>query len=131
MYFTEDKNTGLPSKFVLSASGGFLLTGGTEKVNDNVHMILAFNGFFRIYAQDFVPALMILIQKPVSVILSLKTLILSRLLKTFSKYVEYAQVSSISLVYENDARKKIGIALEYTYKLDPKISNKLVTYLNV
>jgi len=129
-YYRKDKNTGLPAKFQLN-NGRFQLVGGTEKVNDNIYFFFRFHSWWRIYANDFIPEILWLLQKPIAIISQLKTLILGNISLSFRKYIQFATLDQIAIHYEQTDRKTFGIAIEYTYDLEPAQTEKIVEYLNI
>lgn len=129
-YYREDMNVGLPAKFTLE-NGRLKLIGGTEKVNDNIYFYLRFRNWFRVYSNDFVPEVLWLLQKPISIISQLKTLILGNLSLSFRKYITFANLLSININYDPSDRKTFGISMEYEYALNPEETQKIVEYINI
>lgn len=115
--FVEDKNVGLMSSFNI-VNGKFELTGGVVKCQDNVRMLIAFGGWFRLMKPDFCVNLFWLIGKPTSWVATFKTVILGRFSIAAQKYATFIKIQKAN-VFSNPAnRKEITIGIEYTYTLD-------------
>ena len=111
---------GLSCKFVLK-DGGFLLTDGVGKSRDNIWFYCIFNKF-RIYTSDFGANLVSLVQKPIAMLFTNKTLIVGRLQRGIQKYVPGVSIRSIDIGYLNDDRKNLSMLIEYeTVKEDNSV----------
>jgi len=131
MYIDPTENTGLSSKFVLNDSGGFSLVGGTEKSNDTIRMMLGFTGHFRVYAEDFVPPLLWLQQKPVAQVLGMKTYLVGKLTKLFSKYLNQITLESVTFDYDYTDRKQYTVKIDYLFKGSKEIKESFATFINI
>lgn len=130
MYIDPEVNTGLPTNFVLE-NGAFQLIGGTEKANNTISMMLDFAGWFRVYAEDFPPDILWLLQQPVAVVLSRKTYLVGKLTKLFSKYLNQVNLESVTFDYDYADRKKFVVTVDYVFKGNEEIKESYVTYINV
>jgi hypothetical protein len=78
-------------------------------------MLLSFSGFFRVYFQDFVPDVLWLLQKPVSMLNIYRTIILGGLVTIFQKYLVNLQVQNIGIGYSYTDRKTYSLDITYKY----------------
>lgn len=111
-----EKNKGLSTTFQL-AEGRFGLISGVEKSSDNIRMLLSFNGFFRVYYEDFVPEILWLLQKPVSMLNIYRTIILGGLVTVFNKYLPNLRATKIDVVYSYNNRKEYILDIQYTHNV--------------
>jgi hypothetical protein len=115
--YRTDLNTGLPSNFVIDANGRFGLVGGTDKVQDNISVLLAFSSWYRIYYTDFCVDIAWLLQKPTSMIQTFKTLLLGKFIASAEKYIPYLKVVKMNTIYSVQQRKEFQVSIEYMYNL--------------
>lgn len=120
--YTETLNTGLPSTFTLE-SGAFRLIGGTMKADDNLLMMLNFEGGERVYFEDFPPSFMKLLQRPTSFVNAMKVSILGGMYASFRKYLVYLTMQKSNIVYDPSVdRKQYSLIFQYKYNLQPDTS---------
>ena len=126
--YNETRNMGLPTDFKLVA-GKFALTGGTEKVDDNMRMMVAFIGWFRLFLPDFVFNVLSLYQRTSNFIIRYKNFFRLNISRTINKYAPNVDLSTLDILTSSDDRKALGILLQYKYKLDKKSQYKVVNFV--
>lgn len=118
---------GLSHKFTLK-DGRLQFTTNTQKATDDLHFFLGFIGWFRVYSEDFPPDVLWLIQKPVSLLTSVKTLLIGRLLNAVRKYLPVIQVNSCNFT-NNQERKVWVLGIEFAYVREPEEVVQSVTFI--
>jgi hypothetical protein len=118
---------GLSHKFTLN-NGTLTFKQGQEKVKDDLHFFLLFNGVPRVYIPDYDPGLNWYIQKPASALEQFKVLILGNLKKKILLYVPKVNVESLSSYYDR-AQKLNAVEVNFTYTSDPTITQQQVVFL--
>jgi len=113
----EEQNKGLPTRFSLSESGSFVLIGGKDKVDDNMGMLLAFIGWFRLYTQDYVINVYQFLQNTTSYLFQFKNILRLKILEVGRKYVPFANIYSADIPINYEDRKSVGIYVQFKYKL--------------
>lgn len=110
------QNKGLPMMFQLS-NGKFELIGGKDKVDDNVSMLLAFVGWFRIYTQDYVINAYKFFQNTSTYLFQFKNILRLQILDIGKKYVPFANFTAVDVPINYENRKETAIYIEFKYKL--------------
>lgn len=95
--------------------GRFTFTEGVEKAGDDVRFVLGFYARTRIYAPDYSPGLLWVVQRPQSTVDTYSTLILGRLKKSFTRYTPQVTITGLSLD-RSRARKTYVLSVNYTYQ---------------
>lgn len=119
---------GLSHKFA-PVNGKFVFTSGTQKATEALHFFLGFIGWFRVYAEDYPPDVLWLIQKPTSLLGTLKTLILGKLLGSVRKYLPHILVKSCNFAPTLEDRKVYVLSLDFAYAKDPDETIQSVTFI--
>ena len=118
---------GLPSRFYLR-NGKFSLVEGVEKSSDNIWFYCIFDKF-RIYSSDFGANLVSLVQKPVSYLISNRTIILGTLQRGIQKHVPNVTVEDIDIGYISPDRKEYSVKIEYNSVGEDRTTIKDVTFV--
>lgn len=118
---------GLSCRFTLS-EGKFLLTEGTEKVQDNLWFYCIYDRF-RVYFSDFFSGFSLLQQKPVGYLITNQTLILGRIKKGINRYVPGVTVDSIDVGYAGSDRKEYHLRISYTLNREDNTNIQDVTFV--
>ena len=113
----EDQNKGLRTDFRLSESGGFLLSGGKDKVDNNVTMLLSFIGWFRLYTQEYVINVYQFHQNTTSYLYQFKNIIRLSILDIGKKYLPFANLTSVDIPINYSNRKETDVVIQFKYKL--------------
>lgn len=129
--FVENKNFGLSQNFSLT-DGKFELNGGPVKALDSIYLWLCFDGFFRVYSEDFPPEIEALLQKTSSYVNSLKGLLLGRMQQTLDRYLPYVSVNALNLsrTVGGDFRA-YSLGFIFDYKLEPDTQLETVVFIEV
>jgi len=109
-------NKGLPTHFKLE-NGRFALVGGTDKVDDNISMLLAFIGGFRLYTQDYVIDAYRFYQNTTNYLFKYKNIIRLKILDLGNRYVPFANFNAVDLPIDYGDRKSTSIYINFSYKL--------------
>lgn len=109
---------GLSHRFTV-VNGRFQFTEGVEKAGDDVRFMLGFYARNRIYAPDFSPGLLWVIQRPLSVVDVYATLILGRLKKSFARYLPQVKITGLDLARSTE-RNAYALSVAYTYNESPE-----------
>lgn len=109
-------NLGLPTRFQLQ-NGKFLLVGGTPKVDDNVSMLLAFVGWYRLYTQDYVIDAYRFYQNTTNYLFKYKNIIRLKILDIGVRYVPFAKFTAVDIPIDFTDRKSTSIQINFSYKL--------------
>lgn len=109
--------------------GKVVLSGGADKARDNMLFLLNFNYIRRIYLRGFTPNLEWLLQKPTSLLIQLKALILGNLKSKVNTYVPTVIMRGIDVDYSR-ARKMylIGVRYNFNEELDAEPQD-VVTFI--
>lgn len=113
----ENQNKGLPMRFQLTPSGSFELIGGKRKVDDNVSMLLAFVGWFRIFTQDYVINAYQFFQNTTSYLFQFKNVLRLKILEIGKRYVPFAKFYSVDIPLGYQNRKETTIFIQFRYRL--------------
>lgn len=113
----EKQNKGLPMRFVLTNKGSFELIGGTRKVDDNVSMLLAFIGWFRLYTQDYVINAQKFVQNTTSYLVQFKNTLRLQVADIGKRYVPFAKFRAVDIPINYGSRKEITIYIQFKYSL--------------
>lgn len=127
--FRSADNVGLPFRFTLNETNAFRLIGGEVKCQDNVWGMIRFSDHYRTYYQDFCPNVLVMLQKPTSYIESFKVLVLGRIQKSMGKYLTFITCRGINIEYDYLNRKALGIGIDYSYKLAPTNTYRIITFI--
>ena len=125
MQYVKYRNVGLPTNFQLT-DGAFTLVGGTDKVDDNLRMLVYFIGWFRIFLTDFVPNLFWLYQKDTSFINRFKGVARLKFLQSAQKYAPFGNVTAMDLPIDPNDRRSMYIDITYTYNLDKDVQVRTI-----
>ena len=117
---------GLPSKFYLT-KGRFTLIGGAEKASDNIWFYCIFDKI-RVYCRDFGGNFISLVQKPISYLVTNKTIYLGTLQRGIRKYVPNVAVNSIDIGYIGNERTNYNIKIDYSAKREDGTEVQGVTF---
>lgn len=120
MYFKkqyDDQNIGLPMRFQLTSSGSFRLIGGKEKVDDNVSMLLAFIGWFRMFTQDYIINAYKFLQNTTAYLVQFKNILRLNILDIGKRYVPFAKFYSVEIPLNYQNRKETTILIQFKYNL--------------
>lgn len=117
---------GLSQKFQLT-SGRFTFTEGADKAKDNLSFFMSFIFVRRIYMTAFNPDIGWIVQKPASMVLSLKTLLLGNLQKKIVTYIPDIKVESMDTLFDR-ANKEYAVFIRYKYQSNPQVE-ELVTFV--
>lgn len=112
----ENQNKGLPTRFQLE-NGKFQLKGGKDKVDDNVTMLLAFVGWFRIYTQDYVIDAYQFFQNTTSYVYQFKNILRLRVMDIGKRYVPFANFYAVDVPVDYTNRKETTLHIQFQYKL--------------
>ncbi len=130
MQYVDYKNKGISQNFILE-EGKFLLEGGPDKALDGIYFWLSFSGFYRVYAEDFPPEILQLLQSTTSYVQAMKGLILGRLQESAEKYLPFVRVNQMNLNRIIGDRKGIVLGITFDYKLEPDTQLQTVTFIEV
>lgn len=109
-------NTGLPTRFALQ-DGKFLLIGGTEKVDDNISMLLSFVGWFRFYLQDYVINAYKFYQGTSNYLFKYKNVLRLKILDIGNRYVPFAKFNAVDIPVDYNDRKSATLMINFSYNL--------------
>jgi hypothetical protein len=116
---------GLSHRFTLQ-NGAFSFSQDVEKAGDDVRFVLAFYAKTRVYAPDFSPGLLWVVQRPTTTVDTFSTLILGRLKKAFTRYIPAVTIAGLSLDRVAE-RRSYALSVNYSYKGSPE--NNTVQFL--
>ena len=108
--------TGLSHKFKLT-EGKFTLTSGVPKSVENLNFFMSFIGWFRLYAEDYVPDVMWMLQKPNTAISTNKVLLLGKLTTTIIEYLK--DINLLRIDFGFVSRKEVSLTVEYSTYDEP------------
>lgn len=109
-------NKGLPTDFKL-VNGKFLLTSGTDKVDDNVTMLLGFIGWFRLYKQDYVINAYRFYQNTTNYLIKYKNTLRLSVLDIGDKYLPFAKFVAVDLPIDPKDRKRTTLHISFSYNI--------------
>ena len=112
----DEVNKGLPTKLLLN-DGKFVLTSGTDKVDDNVSMLLCFVGWFRFYKQDYVINAYRFYQNTTNYLLKYKNTLRLSVLDIGNRYVPFAKFNSVDLPIDRADRKSTTLYISFSYNI--------------
>lgn len=112
---TKD-NKGLHTRFQLSG-GKFTLTGGKDKVDDNINMLSSFIGWFRIFKQDYVIDVYRFYQNTTNHLNKYKSVFKFKVLATGKNYVPFADLYAVDIVPSQENRKEMELIIQFRYNL--------------
>jgi hypothetical protein len=121
-------NKGLPSNFEL-VGGKIVLTGGPEKVDDNITFWISFIGWFRIFRPQFVLNVYQFYQNTTSYLYQFKNNFRLSVLDSAPDNVPNAEFTAVDLSQEPADRRQLGILLRFTYKFDLRKEPKTLKIL--
>jgi len=128
MGYVNTRNVGLGTYISLNSKGGLYMYGGTDKVDDNMRMLIHFMGWFRIFTQDFVPNLYWLYQKDTSFISRYKNVARLMFLESAQKYAPFANVKAVDLPIDQTKRRELYVDIAYGYTLDKQETVKTIRF---
>ena len=108
---------GLPMRLTLTDQGSFRLIGGKPKVDDNVGMLLAFVGWFRLYTQDSVLNAYRYLQNTTAYLYQFKNILRLQIMDIGKKYVPFANFKAVDIPQSYQNRKETTIYIQFSYKL--------------
>jgi hypothetical protein len=117
---------GLSQKFQLT-SGKLTLTEGADKAKDNFGFFMSFIFLRRIYMTAFNPDIGWISQKPASMVLSLKILLLGNLQKKIVTYIPDIRIESMNTLFDR-TNKEYAVFISYKYQNNPQVE-ELVTFV--
>lgn len=117
---------GLSQHFILD-SGRFSFTKNEDKAKDNLGFFMSFLYVRRIYMTDFNPEISWVNQKPASVVLAVKNLMLGNLQRKILRYVPNINIEGMNALYDRN-NKEYAIFVNYTYLNNSQIE-ELVTFV--
>tara|TARA_B100002049_G_C15906664_1_gene302238 strand:+ start:99 stop:500 length:402 start_codon:yes stop_codon:yes gene_type:complete len=112
----ENQNKGLKTDFQLEG-GKMVLKGGTEKVDDNISMLLAFVGWFRVFTPDFCINPYQFLHNTTSYMFRFKNVLRLSILKVGKNYVPFAKFKAVDLLLDPTNRKDRTIHVQFQYNL--------------
>ena len=112
----KTQNLGLATNFRL-IGGKFELTGGTEKVDDNVTMLLRFVKHFRIYKQDYVIDLYRYYQGSTNSIFRYKNTLRLSIFDIGTRHVPFATFTAVDIPIDYTNRRAVTITIRFSYRL--------------
>ena len=113
----ENQNKGLPTRFVINQSGGFGLVGGKAKVDDNVIMLLAFIGWFRLFKHDYVINVYNFYQNTTAYLYQFKNILRLQVMDIGKRYVPFAKLYAVDVPVQYNERKETSINIQFKYNL--------------
>lgn len=116
------KDNGLTHNFKLE-NGRFLLVSGGAKKQSDLRFFMAFDFVRRIYRPDFLPGLAWLIQKPLSYVDKVRTMLLGNLRNKIHTNIQNINVTSMGLATLRE-QKRCVVYFDYSYNDDTKRSTK-------
>ena len=123
-----EKNKGLATSFTLE-EGSFKLTSGKEKADDNVLMLFAFMGWFRIFSQDFCVNTFFLFQRNYDYINRYKSSLKLQILQTANKYLPFIKMNSVEFSQKKKGDKSIYMETSFSYNLPMIKQSKKITFV--
>lgn len=117
---------GLSQNFQL-VGGRFQFTADEAKAKDGLDFFMQFNFVSRIYNPDFTPGLLWILQKPYSMVLSAKNLLLGSLQRKILQYVPMITIDSLDTLYDKN-NKEYAILVNYQFDGDDTIYSN-VTFI--
>ena len=122
-------NKGLSSNFQLSG-GKIVLTGGTDKVDDNILFWVAFVGWFRVFNPKFVLDVYQFYQNTTSYLYQFKNNFRLSVLENAPENIPNAEFTAVDLSQEPSDRRQLGILIKFTYKFDVRKEPKTLKILS-
>lgn len=118
---------GLTCDFTLE-KGKFHMFSGSEKTRSSIWFLINFDKIYP-YDTSFSASLLSLLQKPVSYMLTNRTLILNNIQRKVEKYVPSVKVNRIDIGYSNNDRTKYVVQVGYTSKGEDNTTIQDVTFV--
>lgn len=103
--------TGLNSNIILT-NGRFTLSKGPDRARDALWFYSIFDRM-RVYYSDYGASFVSLLQKPSSVLVANRTILLGILRSGIIKYVPNVTIKNIDMGYLYNNRKQLNLLLEY------------------
>ena len=105
---------GLNCNFTIK-DGKFSLSEGTDRATDAIWMYSIFDKN-RVYVPNYGANLVSLLQKPIGILVSNRTILLGTLKKGITKYVPNVVLKNIDMGYTKTNRKHLYLKVEYSIK---------------
>lgn len=116
MDITSKYNMGLSTRFKLK-DGKISLSGGVEKVDDNIVMLLSFINWFRLYKQDYVINVYRFYQNSSNNLFRYKNILRLSILELGDKHVPFAKFNSVDVPVDYTDRKRASLLINFSYNL--------------
>ena len=109
-------NMGLNTRFKLN-NGKIELKGGTEKVDDNIVMLMSFINWFRTYKQDYVIDVYRFYQNTTNNLFKYKNVLRLSILNLGDNHVPFAKFNAVDIPIDYTNRKTANLIINYSYNL--------------
>ena len=109
-------NKGLPTRFKLN-NGKIELNGGTEKVDDNIVMLMSFINWFRTYKQDYVIDVYRFYQNSTNNLFKYKNVLRLNIMNLGDVHVPFAKFNAVDIPIDYTDRKTANLVISFSYKL--------------